>query len=117
LLAYGIDVIDRLTPATAREAVDASDDGLYGILFRHGTLELGYYRPRGRDSQQPHDQDELYVIDSGSGVFLRDGERTDFAAGDVLFVPAGVRHRFAEFTSDFAAWVIFYGPRGGESDP
>jgi hypothetical protein len=29
-------------------------------------------------------------------------------------VPAGVEHRFEEFTEDLAVWVIFYGPEGGE---
>jgi len=35
-------------------------------------------------------------------------------AGDVLFVAAGVEHRFSKFTDDFATWVFFYGPQGGE---
>ena len=35
--------------------------------------------------------------------------------GDLLFVPAGVVHRFEEFTDDLAVWVIFYGPEGGEA--
>ena len=34
--------------------------------------------------------------------------------GEALFVPAGVEHRFEDFTDDFAAWVVFYGPEGGE---
>jgi hypothetical protein len=29
-------------------------------------------------------------------------------------VAAGVQHRFEEFSDDFATWVIFYGPEGGE---
>jgi hypothetical protein len=29
-------------------------------------------------------------------------------------VPAGVEHRFEEFSGDFGTWVIFYGPEGGE---
>ena len=33
---------------------------------------------------------------------------------DVLFVPAGIVHRFEQFTDDFKVWVIFYGPDGGE---
>jgi hypothetical protein len=32
----------------------------------------------------------------------------------VLFVAAGVPHRFEEFSRDFAAWVVFWGPKGGE---
>jgi uncharacterized RmlC-like cupin family protein len=41
-------------------------------------------------------------------------ERTPFRAGDVLFVCAGVPHRFENFSADFATWVFFYGPEGGE---
>ncbi len=29
-------------------------------------------------------------------------------------MPAGVVHRFEEFTDDLAVWVVFYGPEGGE---
>lgn len=35
--------------------------------------------------------------------------------GDVLFVPAGVEHRFEDFSDDLAGWVVFYGPEGGEA--
>ena len=38
----------------------------------------------------------------------------DFGPGDLLFVPAGVEHRFEEFSDDLAVWVVFYGPDGGE---
>jgi mannose-6-phosphate isomerase-like protein (cupin superfamily) len=50
----------------------------------------------------------------GSGTFANGDRRHSFSAGDVLFVPAGVPHRFADFTDDFGTWVIFYGPEGGE---
>jgi hypothetical protein len=32
----------------------------------------------------------------------------------VFFVPAGVAHRFERFSPDFATWVVFWGPHGGE---
>lgn len=32
----------------------------------------------------------------------------------VHFVAAGVEHRFEDFTADFATWVVFWGPKGGE---
>jgi uncharacterized protein YjlB len=35
-------------------------------------------------------------------------------AGDVLFVPARMEHRFEAMSGDFAVWVMFYGPAGGE---
>ena len=34
--------------------------------------------------------------------------------GDALFVPAGTEHRFEAMSLDFGAWMIFYGPEGGE---
>ena len=83
-------------------------------LFRHGTLEVELYAPRGRDLQQPHRRDEVYVVVSGSGQFLNGAERHPFGPGDLLFVPAGVVHRFEDFTDDLVVWVIFYGPDGGE---
>jgi mannose-6-phosphate isomerase-like protein (cupin superfamily) len=84
-------------------------------LFTHGTLAVELYAPRGTDMQTPHSRDEVYVIVSGSGMF-RHAHDPDvkFSPGDVLFVAAGVEHRFKDFTDDFAAWVFFYGPSGGE---
>lgn len=106
---------ERMTPEKALAAVAASDDGLYGVLLEHGSLELGYYRPQGSDEQEPHDQDEIYIVHTGSGEFLLGEECIRFAPGDALFVPAGVEHRFVNFTQDFGAWVLFYGPMGGET--
>jgi mannose-6-phosphate isomerase-like protein (cupin superfamily) len=85
-------------------------------LFTHGTLSVEMYKPEYIDYQTPHDRDELYVIVSGTGEFINAGVRVQFSAGDVLFVPAGVEHRFENFTEDFATWVFFYGPVGGESE-
>ena len=41
-------------------------------------------------------------------------ERQRFGPADALFVPAGMTHRFEDFTDDLAIWVMFYGPVGGE---
>ena len=84
----------------------------YGI--RHGSMRVGVYAPREVDTQTPHLQDELYIVASGTGSFVKAGERTAFGPQDVLFVEAGVEHRFEDFTDDFATWVIFWGPDGGE---
>lgn len=82
------------------------------LFNAHGvTIEL--YAPRGRDLQQPHDRDEIYVVAAGSGTFRNGHEVVEFRTGDVLFVRAGVEHRFETFTDDFRTWVIFTGPVGG----
>ena len=51
----------------------------------------------------------------GSGQFRNGGGRHPFGPGDLLFVPAGVVHRFEDFSDDLAVWVFFYGPEGGEA--
>ena len=84
-------------------------------IFAHGTLEVRWYAPGGRDPQGPHTRDEVYVVATGHGEFLCDGERNSFAPGDLLFAQAGAVHRFENFSADFATWVIFYGPEGGEA--
>lgn len=104
----------HFTVNQALEQVSASEDKAYGVLLEHGTLELGYYKPDGVDPQDPHDRDEIYVVKSGSGYIAVEDHRQPFGPGDALFVPAFVMHRFEDFTDDFAAWVIFYGPTGGE---
>ena len=88
----------------------------FALLFRHGTLDIELYAPRGKDPQQPHRRDEVYVVVSGSGTFLNGDQRHPFGPGDLLFVPAGVVHRFEDFTEYLVVWVVFYGPDGGEAE-
>jgi len=107
---------DRYTIEKALQLVAASADKAYAVLLSHGTLELGYYKPDTVDPQQPHTQDEIYIVQSGSGYFVLGDERQPFEQGEALFVPANAVHRFEDFSDDFAAHVIFYGPQGGESD-
>jgi mannose-6-phosphate isomerase-like protein (cupin superfamily) len=84
-------------------------------LFGHGTLSVELYAPRGQDPQSPHTRDEVYVVVEGRGQF-RNGQTVHrFGPGDVLFVPAGVVHRFEAFSDDLVVWVFFYGPEGGEA--
>jgi mannose-6-phosphate isomerase-like protein (cupin superfamily) len=83
-------------------------------IMSHGTMAVKYYAPRETDEQTPHTKDELYVVAQGSGTFVNGDRRHPFSSGDVLFVSAGVPHRFEDFSDDFGTWVIFYGPEGGE---
>lgn len=83
-------------------------------LFRRGTLEVELYAPRGTDPQTPHRKDEVYVVTRGRGVYAIAGTPLPFETGDLLFVPAGVEHRFERFSDDLVVWVLFYGPDGGE---
>jgi mannose-6-phosphate isomerase-like protein (cupin superfamily) len=88
----------------------------FGPMLRRGTLLLGLYAPERVDPQTPHAQDEIYIVVSGNGEFVRESERITFGPGDALFVAAGQAHRFENFSHDFQAWVAFYGPEGGEPE-
>jgi mannose-6-phosphate isomerase-like protein (cupin superfamily) len=103
----------RLALAEARSA-PPQPGRQSALLLEHGSLEVRYYAPRGRDPQTPHTRDELYVVAAGRGWFVRGDERVPFETGDALFVAAGVEHRFEDFSEDFGTWVMFYGPEGGE---
>ena len=109
----GQDVPARFPLAEARTAPPQSGRRS-ALLLEHGSLELRYYAPRGTDPQTPHTRDEVYVVASGRGWFVRAEERVAFECGDALFVAAGVEHRFEDFSDDFGTWVMFYGPEGGE---
>jgi mannose-6-phosphate isomerase-like protein (cupin superfamily) len=96
-----------------RDAIErlAKGNADFAWLFERDAFDVGMYKPETVDAQQPHKRDEIYVIAAGSGEFVAQDERQPFVQGDLLFVPAGVEHRFINFTNDFSTWVIFLGQR------
>jgi len=105
----------KATVAEAMELLPGPGGERFAEVLRHGSMEVEVYAPRGGDPQTPHTRDELYVVVSGTGEFVNGPERHEFGPGDVLFVQAGVEHRFEDFTDDLVVWVVFYGPEGGEA--
>jgi mannose-6-phosphate isomerase-like protein (cupin superfamily) len=105
----------RLTVERGHDALPGPNGERFAELFKHGSLEVEFYAPRGTDPQQPHEKDEVYIVISGTGTYVCGDERHPFEPNEVLFVPAGIVHRFEDFSDDFATWVIFYGPQGGEN--
>lgn len=103
------------TPAVALAAL-AGRTGLqrFEYVIRHGSMKAGLYAPQDRDEQGPHRQDELYVVLTGSGRFEKAGTVVDVGPGDLIFVEAGLEHRFMDFSADFTCWALFWGPAGGE---
>jgi mannose-6-phosphate isomerase-like protein (cupin superfamily) len=103
------------TAAEALKRVPTAEGKRFAVVLEHGTLSVEIYAPLGNDPQQPHTRDEVYAVISGRGEFVLGSERRPFGPGDVLFVPAAATHRFEKFSDDFATWVFFYGPEGGEA--
>ena len=77
-------------------------------------LSVGLYvlRPGQPDLQQPHTEDEVYYVVSGRGRITVGGEVRDVRTGSVVFVAAGVPHRFHDITEELVLLVAF-GPAEG----
>src|ERR1044072_4413754 len=104
---------DPTTPEKGRASTVAQALALLGAagprfatVLEHGTLLVEIYAPRGRDPQQAHTRDEVYVVAEGRGHFRNGERRHPFGPGDLLFVPACTQHRFEEFTDDLAPCVL-----------
>jgi Mannose-6-phosphate isomerase len=92
------------------EAVKArlSEAGGYEVVHSSPGLEIGVYvlvAPEP-DRQQPHADDEVYIVLEGHGVLDVEGEKVDLREGHALFVPAGAEHRFSGY-EELSLLVIF----------
>jgi mannose-6-phosphate isomerase-like protein (cupin superfamily) len=95
--------IDRLLTerAQSRRAyleflrVPAISSGIY-------TLPAG-----GTDLQKPHDQDEIYFVISGAAKVRLGNEERLVVKGSVIFVEAGLEHRFFDVEEELVLLVVF----------
>ena len=104
----------KVTAEDALKQLIEQSEFPFTVMMKQGTMTIEYFAPKEVDTQPPHKQDEIYMIITGHSTFYRNGERISCKKNDVLFVPAGTDHHFENFSNDFAVWVIFYGPNGGE---
>jgi mannose-6-phosphate isomerase-like protein (cupin superfamily) len=82
--------------------------GGYEVVHDSAGLELGVYvlvAPEP-DRQQPHEDDEVYVVLEGSGALEVEGESVPVQEGSAVFVEAGADHRFTAY-EQLAVLVIF----------
>jgi mannose-6-phosphate isomerase-like protein (cupin superfamily) len=104
-------MVDRLDINEARQRLLAAGGG-YEVVHASPGLEIGVYvlvAPEP-DRQQPHDDDEVYVVLEGTGVLDDEGERVELDVGHSAFVPAGAEHRFVGY-EHLALLVVFTRPR------
>ena len=64
----------------------------------------------------PFESTIIFFLPGNTCSIVSRYSRVPFGPGDVLFVPAGTVHRFEDFSADFATWIVFYGPEGGEPE-
>ena len=75
--------------------VPAMSSGIY-------TLHAG-----GKDVQEPHDQDEIYFVISGTAKVRLGSEERAVVKGSVIFVEAGLEHRFFDIEEELVLLVVF----------
>ena len=95
----------------AKDRLVASGGG-YEIVHESPGLEVGVYvlvAPEP-DRQQPHEDDELYVVLEGNGTLEIEGNQVVLDVGHAAFVPAGADHRFVGY-EQLSVLVIFTRPR------
>jgi len=93
--------------AAAKQRLIASGGG-YEVVHESAGLELGVYvlvAPEP-DRQQPHQDDEIYVVLEGSGVLDVEGTSVPVQEGHAVFVEAGADHRFSAY-EQLSVLVIF----------
>ena len=86
----------------------AAANGGYEVVHESPGMEIGVYvlvAPEP-DRQQPHADDEVYVVLEGSGVLEVAGEQVELREGHAVFVPAGAEHRFVGY-ENLSVLVIF----------
>ncbi|SCK14355.1 cupin domain-containing protein [Streptomyces sp. WMMB 322] len=94
------------------EAQRLVHEGAYLQFLRERHMSVGLYAlDRGTsDPQTPHKQDEVYFVVSGRGAITVGNETTAVARGSIVYVPAGVPHKFHHITEDLRVMVVFAPP-------
>jgi quercetin dioxygenase-like cupin family protein len=105
-----------LTEPTARfftvvdlEKRQTQEGNRYLEFLRVPAMSAGVYvlAAGATDLQRPHRQDEIYYVVHGRARFQADKEDHEVFAGSVIFVAAGMGHRFYEITEELAVLVVF----------
>ncbi len=83
--------------------------GAYLRFLKVPSLSTGLYQlsAGSKDRQRPHDRDEIYYVTAGRARFEVDGEQMGVQPGSILYVKAGVEHRFHSIEKDLTVLVIF----------
>ena len=87
----------------------AATEQPYLEFLRSPALSAGLYvlDAGATDRQQPHTEDEVYYVVSGRATIRVGAEDRPVTAGSVVFVSAGVDHRFHSIAENLTILVFF----------
>jgi len=86
---------------------------LYEEFLRVPAMSCGIYvlQPGELDLQQPHNEDEIYFVISGSARMRLIGDQPTedrpIKAGDIIFVKALHEHKFHDVNQELVLLVVF----------
>jgi mannose-6-phosphate isomerase-like protein (cupin superfamily) len=82
---------------------------LYLEFLRVAAMSAGVYvlPVGGSDPQKPHKEDEMYYVVRGRARMRVDAEDQAVGEGSVIFVAAGVQHRFHDIAEELVVLVFF----------
>jgi mannose-6-phosphate isomerase-like protein (cupin superfamily) len=84
------------------------EKGGYEVVHESDGIEIGVYvlvAPEP-DRQQPHEDDEVYVVLDGHGTLDVAGTPVDLHPGNAVFVPANADHQFTGY-EELSVLVVF----------
>ncbi len=89
----------------------------YLEFLRTDALSAGLYRLRAgeQDLQHPHTEDEVYYVIGGRARFRAGEDDCAVESGSVLYVEAGLDHRFFDIEEDLEILVFFAPPEGSSA--
>jgi mannose-6-phosphate isomerase-like protein (cupin superfamily) len=102
--------VEALEVEATRRRLEESGGG-YEVVHQSPGLEIGVYvlvAPEP-DRQQPHADDEVYVVLEGRGTLTIEGDSVELTEGKAAFVPAGADHRFTGYEG-LSVLVVFARP-------
>jgi mannose-6-phosphate isomerase-like protein (cupin superfamily) len=100
-------------------AQDRPGEHTYVDFLRREMLSLGMsvWPAGGEDTQQPHTEDEVYVVMAGRGTIRVADEDRPVKTGSVIYVAAGVEHRFHSVDADLHVLVFWAPPYRSRAEP
>jgi mannose-6-phosphate isomerase-like protein (cupin superfamily) len=107
-LTGGASAVGRALDLDGVKARLLAAGGGYEVVHESARLQLGVYvlvAPEP-DHQQPHADDEVYVVLEGRGTLDIEGERVELREGQAAFVPARTPHQFVGY-ENLSVLVIF----------
>ena len=73
------------------------------------SVGLAIWPAGSTDRQKPHREDEVYYVIAGRGTICVAEENRQVKPGSLVFVAAGVEHRFHDIEEDLSV-LVFWAP-------